>query len=293
MIRVDAHHHLWDLDRRPQDWLGEPRYAPLRRTFTPEDLAADAAEQRIDRTVLVQVLPDSAETREFLAVADGSALIAGVVGWADLTAPDLADELAALREGPGGDRLAGIRHLVQGEPDPDWLTRPEVLRGLAVLAGHGLVYNLLVTPVQLPAAVAAVRAVPQLSFVLDHAAKPLIHRGVREPWAGQVAALAAAPNTACKLSGLATEAISADPAGPADWSVADLAPYAAHVLDAFGPDRVMYGSDWPVCLIAGSYARIAGAAGELVAGLSPAEQEAVFGGTAVRVYGLAAGGQAD
>jgi L-fuconolactonase len=280
VTRIDAHHHLWDLSRRPQAWLDGPATDPIRRDFGVADLAAVAAAAGVDRTVLVQVLADIDETREFLALAAGTELIAAVVGWADLTSPKVAEDLADLREGPGGHRLAGVRHLVQAEADPDWLARPEVIAGLKAVAAQGLVYDLLVVPGQMRAAITAVRAVPELTFVLDHIAKPPIRSGALEPWAGLLAELAAEPNVFCKLSGMVTEA---DPAG---WTVADLRPYADTVLEAFGPSRIMYGSDWPVCLLAGDYGQVMDAARELTAGLSAAERDAVFGGTAERAYRL-------
>ncbi|MFJ9770490.1 amidohydrolase family protein [Kitasatospora sp. NPDC101157] len=279
-MRVDAHHHVWELGRRPQSWLDGPESAAIRRDFGTADLAPHVRAAGIDRTVLVQVLPDLAETREFLALAAAEPLIAGVVGWVDLTAPDVADTLAELRQGPGGDRLVGVRHLVQGEDDPEWLARPDVRRGLRAVGAAGLRYDLLVLPHQLPAAVEAVRELPEQSFVLDHLAKPPIARGGVEPWAGRLRELADEPNVFCKLSGLVTEARRDA------WRVADLRPYADTALDAFGPDRVMFGSDWPVCLLAASYQEVVGAAEELTDGLAARERAQVFGGTAVRAYGL-------
>ena len=220
------------------------------------------------------------ETPELLALAAGSDLIAGVVGWADLTAPDIADRIAALAELPGGAKLVGLRHQVQGEPDPDWLTRPDVLRGLAVAARAGLVYDLVITSGQLAASARAAAAVPDLLFVLDHLGKPPIAAGRTEPWAEDLRGLAALPNTSAKLSGLVTEA------DWRRWQVADLRPYADAALDAFGPDRLMFGSDWPVCTLAASYPDVLAAARTLTEQLSPAEREAVFSGTATAAYGL-------
>ena len=280
MIRIDAHHHLWELARRPQAWLDGPGMAPIRRDFTLTDLAAPAKAAGIDRTVLVQVLPSLAETAEFLALAGESDLIAGVVGWADLTSPAVPETLSALRSGPGGSRLAGIRHLVQGEPDPRWLARPDVRRGLRAVAAAGLAYDLLTLPHQLPAAIGTVRALPGLTFVLDHLSKPPIASGELQPWAALIRELAALPNVYCKLSGMVTEA------GRPGWTVADLRPYAETVLAAFGPSRVMFGSDWPVCMLAASYADVVSAARELAAELTQDEQAQVFGGTATRAYCL-------
>jgi L-fuconolactonase len=203
-----------------------------------------------------------------------------VVGWTDLTRPDVADELARLRELPGGRHLKGIRHQVQGEPDPNWLLRPDVRDGLVAVAEAGLVYDLVVLPHQLPACVRAAAEHPELTFVLDHLGKPPIATGELRPWATAVRALAALPNTVCKLSGMVTEA------DLAKWTVDGLRPYADTVLDAFGPGRLMFGSDWPVCTLAASYAQVVDVAEELTGGLGAQERAEVFGGTATRVYRL-------
>jgi L-fuconolactonase len=279
---IDAHHHLWDPQTRRHAWL-DPLPA-LRRPFTLEEFTGLAAARGVTGSVLVQVLPSAAETAEFLALS-GATLVAGVVGWADLTAPDVADQVARLRALPGGDRLAGIRHLVQDEPDPDWLDRPDVRRGLRALGEAGLVYDLLVRPAQLPAAIRTARDLPGVRFVLDHGGKPDIAHGRLEPWASLVAELAAQPNVACKLSGLVTEA------GPG-YSAARISPYAGRLIEAFGPDRLMFGSDWPVCTLAASYGEVLDLAVALLAGrLGSAGMDAVLGGNAVRIYRLCAPGR--
>ncbi|MYY04689.1 MULTISPECIES: amidohydrolase family protein [unclassified Streptomyces] len=277
---VDAHHHVWDLAVRDQDWITGEDLAPLRRDFTLADLEPEARTAGVCATVLVQTVTVADETPEFLALADGSDLVAGVVGWSDLTAPDIADTLAALRELPGGDRLVGLRHQVQGEPDPDWLLRPDVLRGLAAVADAGLVYDLVVLPHQLPAATRAAALLPGLVLVLDHAGKPPVAAGRTHPWADDLGAFAALPNTVCKLSGLVTEA------DWRTWSAADLRPYARTVIDAFGPDRLMFGSDWPVCRLAATYAEVLDTARTLIGELGDHERDAVLATTAERVYGL-------
>ncbi len=279
-VIVDAHHHVWDLSVRDQDWITGDALAPIRRNFSVGDLAPEARAHGVRATVLVQTVTVAAETPEFLAVADGSDLVAGVVGWTDLTRPDVAESLAALRALPGGRYLVGIRHQVQGEKDPQWLLRPDVRRGLAAVADAGLVYDLVVMEHQLPACIEAAAALPQLTFVLDHLAKPSIAQGTLEPWASRIRAFAALPNTVCKLSGMVTEAAWDS------WTVRDLDPYAATVLDAFGPARVMFGSDWPVCTLAAPYGTVVAAARQLTAELSDAERAEVFAGTADRVYGL-------
>lgn len=278
--RIDAHHHVWDPAMRDHAWLAGDEMAPIRRRFDLAGLAPLAREAGVEATVLVQVLTSVEETRAFLALAAESDLVAAVTGWVDLTVPSVADDLAALREAPGGAYLRGVRHLVQGEPDPQWLGRPDVRRGLVAVADAGLVYELLTLPHQLPAAVRAVAETPDARFVLDHCSKPPVAAGELEPWAGRLRELACHPNVTCKLSGLVTEA------DWGTWTVGDLKPYVDVVVEAFGPDRLMFGSDWPVCLLAAPYADVVEAAERLTASLAPAEREAVFGGTARRVYGI-------
>ncbi|MGW2476650.1 amidohydrolase family protein [Streptomyces sp. NPDC001665] len=277
---VDAHHHVWELAVRDQDWITGDALAPLRRDFTLDDLEPEARAAGVAATVLVQTVTVAEETPEFLALAGRGGLVAGVVGWTDLTAPDIADTLAALRELPGGDRLVGLRHQVQGEPDPEWLMRPDVLRGLAAAADAGLVYDLVVLPHQLPAATRAAAALPELVLVLDHAGKPPVAAGRTRPWADDLRAFAALPNTVCKLSGLVTEA------DWRAWTPDDLRPYAETVIDAFGPGRLMFGSDWPVCRVAATYAEVLDTARTLIQDLSDDERAAVLATTAERVYGL-------
>ena len=280
LSRIDAHHHLWDLSRRPQPWMDGPWADPIARTYTPADLIPHLDEHGIDATVIVQSSSSYDETRELLALAGAADRIAGVVGWADLTDPGLPGVLAALAAGPGGDRLAGLRHQVQDEADPDWLARPDVRRGLSAAADAGLVYDLLVTPRELPAAIAAVRELPGARFVLDHAAKPPIASGDREPWTALLTELATLPNVDCKLSGLVTEA------DWPTWKPDQILPYARHVLDTFGPSRVLFGSDWPVCELAATYADVVTLAEGATADLTEAERASVFGTNATRAYAL-------
>ena len=275
--RIDAHHHLWDLAVRDQEWTHE--LPELHRTFALDDLRPHLARHQITGTVVVQTVALADETAELLELAASSPEILGVVGWVDLTTPDVADRLAALREGAGGELLVGIRHLVQSEPDPQWLMRADVRRGLAAVADAGLVYDLLVRQHQLASAVAVVEAVPGLRWVLDHAGKPVIDPAAFDEWRGHLDALAGHPGVSCKLSGLVTEVRPAQ-------SVADILPWARRALEAFGPDRTMVGSDWPVCLLRSSYDDVVALADEVLAVLSPDERDLAWGGAAVRAYGL-------
>ncbi|WP_130346105.1 amidohydrolase family protein [Herbihabitans rhizosphaerae] len=268
---VDAHHHLWDPSVREYPWMAGDALVPIRRRYAVDDLRAVIAGTQVRATVLVQTVSSTAETVEFLEVAsDSGGLVAGVVGWADLTAPELPDDRL----------LVGVRHQVEDEPDPDWLLRADVLRGLRALGERGLVYDLLVRAPQRPAALRVTGELDDVAFVLDHAGKPGIAAGEWEPWASWLAGMAARENVVCKLSGLITEA------DWATWGVATLRPYVEHVLEVFGPDRVLFGSDWPVCELAGSYADVLDATARVLTGLSADEQANVLGRNAIRVYGL-------
>ncbi|MFD4661128.1 amidohydrolase family protein [Kitasatospora sp. NPDC058444] len=277
---IDAHHHVWDLSARPQPWITGEALAPLDRSFSAADLAAEARAVGVVGTVVVQTVCVPEETPELLALAAGSDLVAGVVGWIDLTAPDIADRIADLRELPGGERLVGIRHQVQDEPDPNWLLRQDVRRGLLAVAAAGLAYDLVVKPHQLPAAALAAADLTGLTFVLDHLGKPPIATGALAPWAADLRRLAALPNTVCKLSGMVTEAT------PGSWRTEDLRPYAGTVLDAFGPHRLLFGSDWPVCTLQAGYHDVVRIADGLTGRLAPDEKDAVFSRNAIRAYGL-------
>ncbi|WP_433871102.1 amidohydrolase family protein [Saccharopolyspora sp. CA-218241] len=279
-MTVDAHHHLWDLDVREQPWM-TAAMDPIRRDFRAPELGAALKSAAVDATVLVQTVADPDETPEMLVLADSVDRVAGVVGWVDLTARDVRERIGRLQAHPSARWLKGLRHPVEAEPDPDWLVRPDVLAGLAAVEDTGLVYDLLVRPRQLPAAIKAVGQYPQLTFVLDHCGKPPIADGELEPWATRVRALAAHQNVLCKLSGLVTED---------DWARQPdpdrLRRYVDVVLDAFGPGRVMFGSDWPLCLLATDYAQVVGLAKNLTGHLGASERAAVFDSTARRTYEL-------
>jgi len=256
--------------------------AAIRRPFGVADLDAAAGPEGFEATIAVQAVSSLEETEELLDVAATSGRVAGVVGWVDLADPEVAATLAALRDRPGGRALVGVRHQVHDEPDPDWLLRDRVLDGLAAVAAAGLVYDLLVRERELPAARVVAERLPELTLVVDHLAKPRIREGAMEPWAGDLAALARHPNVACKVSGLVTEA------DWTAWTPAQLVPYVAHAAEVFGPERLLFGSDWPVCLLAAGYGEVVAAATEALdrAGLGPAEREAVFGANAHRLYHL-------
>ncbi len=295
---VDAHQHLWELAAHEQPFLALPGNEPLLRDYTEPDLRAVALPAGVSATVVVQTVAEPTETPELLAVAVGSDLIAGVVGWVDLEAADASAALAALRARPDGHLLAGIRHPVLIEPDPDWLARPAVHRGLAAVGAAGLCYDLVVAPHMLPAAIVAATVRAELTFVLDHLGNPSIGAEPDEAWERDVRALAALPNVVCKLSGILSEpppdgrpggqprAGGSGGSSPRAGTVAHLVRYYEIALDAFGPERLMFGSDWPVCTLTAAYSDVVEAARALTASLSPPERAAVLGGTARRVYRL-------
>jgi len=280
---VDAHHHLWD-PALGYTWLDAPELAPIRRPFTADELRVELAAHRVDRTVLVEggcCRPD--EVPRHLAIAAGTPEIAGVVAWADLTDPYLPDTLAGYRDLPGAGALVGIRDQVQGRDDPDFLDTEVAHAGLAAVEAAGLAFDLVVRVEQLPAAARAAAAHPGLRFVLDHLGKPRITAGEAglAQWRTAIAPLAACRNATAKLSGLVSEA------DWAHWSVDDLRPYVAAAVELFGPGRLMFGSDWPVCTTAASYGRVLAALREaLPDDLTPDETAAIFGGTAVATYRL-------
>ncbi|WP_337062879.1 amidohydrolase family protein [Kineococcus sp. G2] len=281
---VDAHHHLWDPARRRYPWMQRPGLEPLHRPFGPADLAREAAAAGVSSTVLVQTVAETAETREFLAAAEGSGgLVAAVVGWVDLRGAAVTDELAALRAAPGGGLLRGVRHQVEDEPDPDWLRRADVRRGAAAVAAAGLVQDLLVRLDQLPAATDLARELPEAVFVLDHAAKPPLNPVALAVWRERTADLARCANVVCKVSGLFTLL----PPGGGDEL---LAPVVQHLLEVFGPRRLLLGTDWPVSTLAGGYGDVVRRTSALVRDLSEAERSAVLGAAARPVYGLTPAG---
>jgi L-fuconolactonase len=266
--RIDAHQHYWRVARGDYGWL-TPASGLLYRDFMPQDLSPLLDAHAISETILVQAAPSVAETRFLLDIARDTPSVAGVVGWVDFAAADAPATIAGLAQ----DRLlVGLRPMVQDIADDDWLLDPRLDAAFAALAAHGLVFDALVLPRHLRQLLVRARRHSKVTFVIDHAAKPFIRAGTREPWRRELAELAACANTACKLSGLASEASE-------NWSVGDLAPYAEHVLATFGAQRTLWGSDWPVVEKAGGYARWYAAAQALAGG-----HPGVFGDNAARIY---------
>ena len=272
-MRIDAHHHLWTLARGDYGWL-TPDLAPIYRDFALSDLVPHLAAAGIEGTILVQAAPTEAETMFLLDIAEAEEAVRGVVGWTDFDAADAAARIDALA---AQKLLVGLRPMVQDIVDDDWLLRPALAPLVTAMAKNGLVFDALVLPRHLPRLLQVVDRHPDLTFVLDHCGKPRLATGDIATWQRDVASLAERPNIVCKLSGLVTEA-------KPDWQVADLRPAVDHVCACFSPQRMLWGSDWPVVDLAGGYAKWLAAAEILLAELSADEKAAVFGGTAARVY---------
>jgi len=272
-MRIDAHHHLWTLARGDYGWL-TPALAPIYRDFTLADLAPHLSAARIDGTILVQAAPTEAETLFMLDIAERADVVRGVVGWTDFDAPDGVARIDAMAVRP---LLVGLRPMVQDIPDDDWLLGAALEPQLRAMAGHDLVFDALALPRHLSRLLRVVDRHGELQFVLDHCAKPHLKTGDIAVWRRDIAELAARQNIVCKLSGLVTEA------GP-DWQLGDLRPAVDHVIKCFGPQRLLWGSDWPVLNLAGDYERWLEASQTLLADLTEDDKAAIFGGNAARIY---------
>lgn len=275
-LRIDSHQHFWSLARGDYGWL-TPALAPLYRDFLPADLAPLLADAGVDRTVLVQAAPTVDETRYLLDLAKSGEFIAGVVGWVDMEGGEEAVSLLA--ELADDSRLVGIRPMIQDIPDPAWITRPALAPVTTTLIELGLCFDALVKPAHLPFLLGHLERYPDLKVVVDHGAKPDIANMAWQPWANGIAAIAERTAACCKVSGLITEAASSQ-------TYEDLVPYLDHLLEAFGPERLIWGSDWPVLNLAGDYAAWHEATGAWLSKLSGDERAGIEGLNAARFYGL-------
>lgn len=279
-MNIDSHQHFWRYDRRRDTWITD-EMSVLKRDFLPADLLPELAANGMDATVVVQADQSEDETLFLLDCAAEHPQIAGVVGWVDLCAPNVVDRLAYFSQFP---KLRGFRHVAQTEPDDNFLLREDFCRGVARLREFGFTYDILIYPKQLAAACRFADRFPQQPFVVDHLAKPLIRARQIESWREQIRAVAAHPNIYCKLSGIITEA------DWVTWSANDCRPYLDVVFEAFGVDRLMFGSDWPVCLLAGTYCRVKQLVEDYARHMTPRNREKIFGLNAARFYGLSSCG---
>jgi len=275
-MRLDAHQHFWKYNAREYEWIDDGM-AELRRDFVPRDLKPLLEENGFEGCISVQARQNLEETRWLLELAGQNDFIRGVVGWVDLRSEDLPGQLDRFA---GNGKLVGVRHLVQAEPDYEFMLRDDFRRGISQLKERGLTYDLLLHPRHLPAAVKLASEFPDQPFVLDHIAKPEIAKGVLAPWEQDVRELAKLDNVWCKVSGMVTEAQWKG------WKVGDFRPYLDVVFEAFGTDRLMIGSDWPVCTVSGDYAATMGIVEEYMKQFSPVLQETVLGGNCALFYGV-------
>ena len=273
---VDSHHHFWDVSRLDYLWM-PPGPSVVRRNYLPPDLDPLIEEAGIQRTVLVQAQQSLEEAEFLLDIAEASDFVAGVVAWADVQSPTLGEDLDTLMK---RDKLVGIRHQVEDDPDDDWLVRPDTIRGLREIAARDLAYDMLVRPRHMKHVPTVAEGVPGLRMVIDHIAKPLIKQQITAPWDALMKEIAEIPDIHCKVSGMVTEA------DHSDWTVSDLMPYVSHVRDVFGIERLMFGSDWPVCMFAASYKRVVETAIEAIGPMTAEERAGFMGGNAVRFYKL-------
>jgi L-fuconolactonase len=274
--RIDAHHHLWRYNKEEYGWIGAGMEA-IARDFLPGDLQTELKACGVDGSVVVQARQSLAETDWLLEQASSSPAIRGVVGWAQISDPDFPRVLEKLK---AQKKLKGLRHIIQAEPDEEFVLRDDFNAGIVALSGSGLVYDILIYERHLPFAIQFVDRHPNQLFVLDHLAKPRIKERVLEPWRTNLFEIAKRENVYCKLSGMVTEA------DWKNWNATDLRPYADAALEAFGPRRLMFGSDWPVCLLGATYAKWLQTVHDFLGALSNSEHELVFGGVASKVYSL-------
>jgi L-fuconolactonase len=274
-MKLDSHQHFWRYDEGAYPWI--PKATPLHRDWLPADLASLQHPLGLDGSVAVQARQTMEESRWLLTLAKHEPRIKAVIGWVDLQSPDVDVQLAELSKHP---RFRGVRHVVQDERDPEFMQRRTFRRGSAKLLTHGLTYDILIYARQLPSAITLVREFPRQPFVLDHIAKPEIKAGQLETWGRDLREIAKAPNVTCKVSGLVTEA------DHVAWKPADLRPYLDVVFECFGPERLMWGSDWPVCLLAAPYESVLKVIEEYTRQMTEVERRAVFGGTCARFYGV-------
>ncbi len=274
-MKIDAHQHFWQISRGDYGWL-TPEVGEIYRDFLPSDLAPILKDAGINGTILVQAAPTAAETQFMLELANQTPFIKGVVGWVDFEAPDAADQIAKLAEHP---KLVGLRPMIQDIADDAWMLRPALAPAFDAMIAHDLTFDALTLPRHLGHLETLLARHPNLRVVIDHGSKPEIREGKLDGWAKDMAALAQQTTAYCKLSGLVTEAAI-------DWQTETLKPYVDHLINSFGPDRLIWGSDWPVCLLASDYPRWNSTTDQLLAHLSQADQDAIRGGNAQRAYKL-------
>ena len=279
-MRIDSHHHIWDLEVRPHTWMQGDELKPISRTILMNELEPELEKGSIDYTVVVQTVPLVDETPELLDLSIAHPKVCAVVGWLDLESEDIRPQLDKYLKHKGGDKLVSIRDMAQDKSDPNWLLREDVVKNIHRVSEYELTFDILTRPPQLAAAVKMVKLSPNNIFVLDHISKPYMAKGDFQPWADQISEIASHENVSVKVSGLFTEA------NWSDWSNQTFLPYFDHILKSFTPSRMMFGSDWPVCLLAATYSQTINLMEELSRQFTKAEQDSFWSGTAKQLYRL-------
>lgn len=279
-MKIDSHHHIWDLEIHPQEWMGGPNYDVVRKNFLMKEFREHSAGCAIDKTVLVQTVMNYKETPDYLDVADKDPLVAGVVGFIKMDAEDAIKHLDGYQSCAGFEKLVGIRDMAHFYSDPNYLAKPQVIKNCQELGRRGIAYDLLTKTPEMTAALALIKECPDTTFVVDHISKPLIAAQVFEPWTSLIKEIASFPNVYCKVSGMVTEA------DWENWKVLDFKPYVETIIESFGPKRMMFGSDWPVALLASTYKGVVELAEELTRAFSQSEKDEFWAGSAIRAYSL-------
>lgn len=279
-MRIDSHHHIWDLNVRPQTWMQGDELKPISRTILMNELEPELEKASVDYTVVVQTVPLIDETPELLDLSMSHPKVCAVVGWLDLESSDIRPQLDKYLSHEGGDKLVSIRDMAQDKSDPNWLLREDVVRNIHRVGEYGLTFDILTRPPQLAAAVEMVKRSPKNIFVLDHISKPYMAKREFQPWADQISEISSYENVSVKVSGLFTEA------NWSNWSNQTFRPYFDHILKSFSPSRMMFGSDWPVCLLAATYSQTINLMEELTSQLTKAEQDSFWSKTAKLFYRL-------
>ena len=279
-MRIDSHHHIWDLNVRPQTWMQGDELKPISRTILMNELEPELEKASVDYTVVVQTVPLIDETPELLDLSMSHPKVCAVVGWLDLESSDIRPQLDKYLSHKGGDKLVSIRDMAQDKSDPNWLLREDVVSNIHRVGEYGLTFDILTRPPQLAAAVEMVKRSPNNIFVLDHISKPYMAKGEFQPWADQISEISSHENVSVKVSGLFTEA------SWSNWSNQTFRPYFDHILKSFSPSRMMFGSDWPVCLLAATYSQTINLMEELTSQLPKAEQDSFWSKTAKLFYRL-------
>lgn len=279
-MRIDSHHHVWDLRVRPQSWMQGDELKPISRTILMGELEPELKKSNIDYTIIVQTVPTPDETPELLDISLNHEKVCAVVGWLDLESQDIRPQLEKYLVHPGGQNLVSIRDMAQDKVDPNWFKRDDVISNIHRIADAGLTFDILTRPPQLAAAIEMVKKSPNNRFVLDHISKPFIAKSLMQPWADQISEIASHENVFVKVSGLFTEA------NWAQWSSTTFEPYLDHILKSFTPNRMMFGSDWPVCLLAATYSDTITLMENFTKEFSHTEQESFWSGAAKKAYKL-------